>query len=570
MGNMWRGDEGSPLGKSAFQGTPVKMHSLRWNVLCFLLCLLVFVLFSCSKTEKSDHSDDDATPGDDDSFDDDSVADDDSDDGTMRFPDDFLFGAATSGFQVEMGCPTMSSELCADPNSDWYQFVTSPATVNDPLAFVTGYDPAQVGPGQWELYAQDFDLAAADGHAAYRLGLEWSRIFPTSTVGLEGYENLRAVANPAAVDHYHQVFATLRERGLKPLVTLNHYTLPTWIHDGVGCHTDFRHCSPRGWVDKDVTVREIAKYAGFVAHEFGGEVDLWTTLNEPFAVLLPGYLLPSPERSNPPALFMRFREFKTVMAAMIEAHARMVDAVRANDDRDADGDGAAAQVGVVYAMSPAVPKNPDSEMDRRAAENIFYLWNMVFLNAVALGEFDENLNGQTVFRDDLAGRLDFVGLNYYARITVSGLPFSFLPWFSPLLNFNPLTLEFSEVYPRGIYEMSSLIQEKLGVPAYITENNSRSDPQDDAEKEMRYLVEQLSWVWYAIEQGVDIRGYFYWSLIDNLEWNQGPKPYGLYEVDIDDPAKPRTPREIALEYREIVQAHGIPPDLAAQYPVDFY
>jgi len=553
----------------------LKAERQSWLVLYFACSLLLLAFSFCSEAGKTGDDDDDESPVDDDSggaTDDDSTGDNDTNiNDTMKFPEGFLLGAATSGFQVEMGCPTLSPELCNDTRSDWYQFITSPQTVNDPLAFVTGYDPTKVGPGQWELYEQDFDRAAYDlGHDTYRLGLEWSRIFPTSTMEIEGYENLRTVADPAAIEHYHQVFTALRARGLKPFVTLNHYTLPLWIHDGVGCHTDFRHCSPRGWVDKDVTVREIAKYAGFVAREFGGEVDLWTTLNEPLAVMLPGYLFPSPERSNPPALFLRFREFKTVMAAMIEGHARMVDAVRAGDDQDADGDGLTAQVGVVYAMSPVVPKNPEKASDQRAAEHLFYLWNMIFLNAIALGEFDENLDGQTVYREDLAGRLDFVGLNYYARITVEGLPFSIAPWFSPLFDFNPLTMNFNEIYPRGIYEISQLINEQFDVPVYISENNGRSDPEDDWSKEIKYLVENLSWLWYALEQGADIRGYYYWSLIDNLEWNQGPKPYGLYAVDFNDPAKPRTPREIDNVYREIVKAHGIPPDLAARYPVEFY
>ncbi len=544
----------------------MKRNIIGWLLLGAILVFLLFAFSFCG-TKNQSTNDDDAAITDDDT----QNSDDDADDDTMKFPDGFLFGAATSGFQVEMGCPTLSPELCNDPNSDWYQFVTSPVTVNDPLAFVSGDDPAKVGPGEWELYEHDFDLAADNsGHNAFRLGIEWSRIFPTSTVGIEGYENLRAVANQAAVDHYHQVFAALRERGLKPLVTLNHYTLPVWIHDGVGCHQDFRHCSPRGWVDKDTTVREIAKYAGFVAHEFGGEVDLWTTLNEPMAVMMAGYVLPSPQRSNPPALFLHFKEFKIVMAAMIEAHARMVDAIRANDTVDADGDGVAAQVGVVYAMSPAAPKDPASKLDREAAANLFYLWNMVFLNATALGQFDANIDGHPVYRADLAGRMDFIGLNYYTRIVVSGLPFSIDPWFSPLLTFNPLTMNFNDVYPRGIYEMTSLIKERFGLPVYITENNARSDPQDNAVEEMKSLVEHLSWLWYAIEQGVDVRGYFYWALIDNFEWNQGPKPYGLYAVDVNNPDKPRTAREIVALYREITQAHGIPPDLAAQYPVDFH
>jgi beta-glucosidase/6-phospho-beta-glucosidase/beta-galactosidase len=486
----------------------------------------------------------------------------------MIFPPGFLLGAATAGFQVEMGCPTLPHAECVDPNSDWYQFVTSPAIAKDRLAFVSGEDPAVVCPGQWELYASDFDLAAGDGHNAVRMGIEWSRIFPRSTGGIEGYEALRAAADAKALAHYHDVFAALKARGLTPLVTLNHYTLPTWIHDGVGCHRHPRRCAPRGWLDREVTVREIAKYAGFIAREYGGEVDLWATLNEPFAVVLPGYLLPSYARSNPPALLLRSRDAKAVLAAMIEGHARMADAVRENDRADADGDGVAQRVGLVYAMSPVAPKDPAREADRTAAANLFYLWNAVFLNAVTKGDFDGDLTGRPAYRADLAGRLDYVGLNYYTRVTVEGLPFAVLPGLSPLFTANPASISTQEVYPRGIYEMAAWVRDHLGLPVIVTENNSRYDPHDDDATEQRYLVEHLTWLWRAIRDGVDVRGYFYWALIDNYEWNQGPAGTGLYEVGPYDPAKTRHPRGVAAVYRSIAIAHGVPADLAAKYPVD--
>jgi beta-galactosidase len=537
---------------------------------CLIVAFLLLVPF-CAAKENSEGETGDAPLGDDTSDDDSSIDDDDTQsDGTLRFPDGFLFGTATAGFQIEMGCPTLPIEECADVNSDWYRYSVSPETKHDLLTFLSGQDPAVAGPGFWELYDGDLDLAARDlANNAFRMGIEWSRIFPASTVGLETHEELLAVADMDAVEHYRAIFEALRSKGLTPFVTINHYTLPAWIHDGPGCHEDFRNCSPRGWVDKDVTVREIAKYAGFIAKEFGEYVDLWSTENEPLAVILPGYMLQTPERTNPPALLLHMDEFKTVMAAMIEGHARMVDAVRANDDSDADGDGFNAHAGIVYAMSPVVPKDPDSALDAQAAEDTFYLWNLAFLNAVALGEFDENLDGVATNREDLAGRLDFIGLNYYARITVEGLPFSFFPSASPLLTFNPLSLDISEVYPRGIYEMTLYIKEHFGVPVYISENNSRSDPRDDLEKEKRYMVEHLSWLWYAIGRGVDVRGYFYWSLIDNIEWNKGFKDYGLFRVDTEDPLKERSPRETAGQYREISQARGVTPALAARYPVAF-
>jgi hypothetical protein len=117
----------------------------------------------------------------------------------IAFPERFLFGAATAGFQVDMGCPTLPAQECEDPNSDWYQFVTSQEMIDDPTTNLAGHHP-RLGPGQWELYESDFDLAASElRNGAHRLGIEWSRVFPTATDGIEGYEALRAAASARAL-----------------------------------------------------------------------------------------------------------------------------------------------------------------------------------------------------------------------------------------------------------------------------------------------------------------------------------------------------------------------------------
>ena len=493
-----------------------------------------------------------------------------TDDSTsLTFPSGFLFGTATAGFQVDMGCPTLPSEECDDPNSDWYRYTTSPRTVLSPLTHLSGQDPAVVGPGHWELYETDFDLAAGElFNNALRMSIEWSRIFPRSTEGVEGQEGLRAIANQQAIAHYHAVFDALHERGLRALVTLNHYSLPSWIHDGAGCHPSLSRCSDRGWADPTRIVREIAKYAGFVAEEFGDSVDLWTTLNEPMAQLVPAFLLPQASRSNPPALFLAQQAFKQAFLAMIEAHARMVDAVREHDTADADGDGIAAEIGIVYDVYPVFPVNPERELDRRAAENVDYLWNMAFLNAVTTGEFDPELDGTAVYREDLDNRMDFLGLNYYGKIVVEGIPVPIMAVVSPLTTFNPITIQIDVLYPEGIYEVPSMLQERFGLPVYITENHGYSLVNGDLDSEKRYLVENLSRVSLAIRHGADIRGYFYWTLMDNFEWNHGMDwTCGLYAVDPHDPHKERVPRETVDIYGRISRAGAVPPDLAALYPI---
>lgn len=487
-------------------------------------------------------------------------------DGDGSFPKGFLFGTAVAGFQADMGCPTLPSSECEDPNSDWYQFVTSPVTLGDPQTYLSGDSPS-AGPGQWELYEKDFELARNElvGNAA-RLSLEWSRVFPTATDAADGYDALRSLASPRALDHYHAVFSALRARNMTPLVTLNHYSLPLWIHDGAACHQNPDTCSPKGWVDKDRTVREIAKYAGFAAREFGAEVDLWATLNEPFAVLLPGYLLPSPDRTNPPALLLRLADLTTVFAGLVEAHARMYDAVKAADTFDADGDGSPAAVGVVYAMAPVRPKDASRPLDVQAADNVFYLWNMAYLNAVVKGEMDSDFDGRAEPRPDLAGRMDYLGVNYYTRVTVEGTPAPVLEEFSPLTTFNPLSLQVWEDYPRGIYEMVLKARE-MGLPAIVTENGA-PDPDDDGTAPS-YLVRHLAWLQRAIEEGADVRGYFYWTFMDNYEWNHGMNVrMGLYGVDKDDPTKTRRPRQAVAAYRAIAQAGRIPEDLAERYPAE--
>ena len=176
----------------------------------------------------------------------------------LAFPPGFLFGTSVAGFQVDMGCPTLGA-ACDDPNSDWYVFVTNLDLVADASTYQVGQPPS-VGPGMWELYEQDFDRAQNElAINGLRLSIEWSRIFPTETDNADGYEALAALADADNVAHYHAMFQALRARGLEPLVTLNHYALPTWIHDTVGCHQDLANCSPRGWVDSERTVRPRAR-----------------------------------------------------------------------------------------------------------------------------------------------------------------------------------------------------------------------------------------------------------------------------------------------------------------------
>jgi beta-galactosidase len=481
------------------------------------------------------------------------------------FPPSFLFGAAIAGFQVEAGCPTVAPADCEDRNSDWYQWVSSPTELNDLASSIT-FEPIKNAPGFWELYDGDFANAEKDMQLqSVRLSIEWSRIFPTATDGLVG-DALSAVADKKALAGYHAQFASLKKHNMKPLVTLHHYTLPLWIHDGVACHKNIDTCTKRGWLDKTRILSEMAKYAGFVAKEFGSEVDLWATENEPFAVVLPGYLLPTADRVNPPGLTLKIKEAKEVMVNMIEAHARMYDAVKANDVTDADGDGAASSVGLVYAFPSVKAKDANNRLDAKAAENLFYLYNTAFLDGVIKGLVDADLNGMPdgAARADLVGRMDYLGINYYTRITVSGTSAPVFPSLSSLSTFDITDLTLWEDYPKGMYDVMVHVKNRYAIPMYITETGS--DGATEPEKVASWMSRHLTWTKRALRDGVDVRGFYVWTLMDNYEWNHGMNlRFGLYETQ-PGLAKTRKARSAVKVYSDIIKARDVTPTLLEQYP----
>jgi beta-glucosidase/6-phospho-beta-glucosidase/beta-galactosidase len=469
------------------------------------------------------------------------------------FPTDFAFGTAIAGFQVDMGCPTIDASRCEDRHSDWYAWITSPFVKYDPLEFMSR-EPPTAGPGFYELYDQDIGRAHDElRNDAMRLSIEWSRVFPQPTFGVDG-EALRALADPDALAYYHAQLGALRARGMKPFVTINHYTLPDWIHDAVGCNLDFDGCTKRGWADGATIVPEIAKYAGFVAEEFGGEVDDWATLNEPFtAVIIPSFIMPSPDRSNPPGVHFHVDAAKSAMIAMIEAHARMYDAVHAADQSDADGDGVNAKVGIVYNMQAVAPLT-DDDADARVAGDARYFMNEMFLDGAARGDLDRNWDGNVEHRDDLAKRIDFIGINYYALLYAQAIPIQVpgLDRISPKLTFNFATPKTDFHYPAGIAEVLHEAS-RYGVPLVVSETGV-----DDGAGayDAAWVKGTLGYVKKAMNEGVDVRGYFYWSLMDNYEWNHGTHmKFGLYAVDARD--KHRTARDGVRAYGQIAGSRKV-------------
>jgi beta-glucosidase/6-phospho-beta-glucosidase/beta-galactosidase len=467
------------------------------------------------------------------------------------FPENFQWGTATAGFQVDMGCPTWSAERCEDRASDWYQWVTDESIIATNSLFVTG-EPVSAGPGMWELFESDVAQMELDGMSAYRLSLEWSRLFPDGAAEqAQSVNELGGYADQEAVARYHEFFTALAQANIEPLVTLNHYTLPLWVHDGVACHEDPEGCVASGWVDAERITRLIGLYAGYAGQEFGSEVDQWATLNEPFATTLSGYAFPGPDRSAPPGLSLDIPKVVLVMHNQILGHGEMFYALKANDQTDASGDGVAVSVGIVMNMMAILPRDASVAADVRAADHMDYLYHRLYLDALTAGAWDADLDGVVdSTKLELANTLDFIGVNYYNRVEVTGFPF---PLYDdiPVFDFYP---EFSwDPYPEGLAQVLDSAWE-YGLPLYVTENGTPYV----VERGSEVLEGHLRAVESSLEAGVDVRGYYYWSYVDNYEWNHGfDLRFGLYELDPS--TKERIPRAVRDTYAAIIERGRVEP-----------
>ncbi|HVO30082.1 MAG TPA: glycoside hydrolase family 1 protein, partial [bacterium] len=396
----------------------------------------------------------------------------------IAFPAGFLWGSANAPYQCEGG----------NYNDDWWAWEHLPGKI-------ANGDTAGNATDFYDLYDTDFAIAQSDGHNAFRFGIEWSRIEPQ--VG---------VWDTAEIAHYHAVITAARARGLTPVVTLEHWTLPLWADD------------PRnppdpqvGWLSTAVQ-NEFVTFAGKMAQEYGADVDDWITFNEPMVTTVAAL-----EGQFPPDLQGDLGRATKYALGMIAAHAKAYEAIHTSDTVDADNDGVAAKVGIAQHIVAFAPKNPNDPLDQAATTRIDHIFNRQFLDAVVNGQLDTSLTGSFVSHPELANHLDFVGLNYYRRyLIVHGLPEPILglPEDDPNTPHNDLGWS---IYPRGMYE-SAMEVGSYGLPVLVTENGI-ADGKDA--KRAGYIVDHLVYLKKAMDNGVQVTGYLHWSLTDNFEWAEG-------------------------------------------------
>ena len=388
----------------------------------------------------------------------------------LRFPAGFLWGAATSAHQVEGG----------NRLNDWWRFEQQPGAIK-------GGRGSGEACRHWELFDQDFARAAADGHNAHRLSLEWSRIEPSP-----------GQFDAGAVAHYHAVLHSLHTHGLTPVVTLHHFTNPLWIADGGGWEA-------RGTVDR------FEAFVRFCAREFGGQVDWWCTVNEPEVFAFRGWsegIWPPAVRDNSRAL--------AVIANQLEAHGRAYRVLHAEDRQDADGDGVGCQVGFAKHRVQLQPLRAWHPLDRLQAFLEDRVFNRATEECVLEGRIDLSIPGARGVKRthaELKGALDWYGLNYYTRWMVRSLASD--PHVArPGSRRNDLDWE---IWPGGL-EDALVAAWRIGKPVLITENGVA-----DASDKLRpaALLAFIEATHAAIERGVDVRGYLHCSLMDNFEWADG-------------------------------------------------
>ncbi|MQA07709.1 MAG: beta-glucosidase [Pseudonocardiaceae bacterium] len=452
----------------------------------------------------------------------------------LPFPPGFVWGAATAAFQIE-GATTVDGRT----PSIWDTFCRLPGAV-------TNGDTGEPGADHYRRMAEDVRLMTDLGLRAYRFSIAWPRVRPDG-----------GAPNPAGMDFYQRLVDTLLRHDITPCATLYHWDLPQVLEDR------------GGWVNRDTAYR-FAEYAETVLQRLGDRVPHWTTLNEPWCSAFLGYARGrhAPGRTEPEA---------AVAAAhhLLLAHGLGTAVIRRHAPH--------ASAGVTLNLFPVHAADPGDPGDLDTARKVDGLQNRMFLAPVLLGSYPDDVLtdlapfglAEHVRPDDLgtiSAPLDMLGVNYYRDLHVSsrpdersgppsewvgaehvsfpsrGLPRTDVDWEVTSEGLTELLVSLHEKYPR--------------IPLYITENGAaypdRAGPDGivhDVDR-IGFLDAHLRAAHAAIERDVDLRGYFYWSLLDNFEWAEGyAKRFGLVHVDFA--SQRRTPKQSALWYSGVIAGNGL-------------
>jgi beta-glucosidase len=431
----------------------------------------------------------------------------------LKFPKGFLWGSATSSYQIEGG----------NKNNQWYVWEMEGGHIKDGSVCGKADD-------FYHLYEKDLDLAKELGHQVFRFSVEWSRIEPR-----------KGEWNPKEVEHYRDVLKAIRKRGIEPFITLHHTTNPIWME------------KEDAWVNPS-SVDYFKRYTEYIAHELGDLVDLWGPINEPTAYASNSYML-----GTSPPCESDLSKYQSVLKNMLLGHAQAYHVI--HDLLGKNRSKSAPKVGTVKDTEYFQAYNEKSAKDKNEAGFLHQFYNVSFLDALKTGQISAPI-GSGELDPLLKGAWDFVGFNYYSRILVRSGAREVLQGDKPLTrkdSFGTTDMGY-EIYPEGIYHMLKWLK-TYNLPIFITENGV--SVKDDKRRAMS-IVLHLEQVQRAIKEGANVQAYFYWSLLDNFEWNSGfSKRFGLLEVDYQ--TMKRTPRPSAYVYRDIIKDNGIAVEMLKKY-----
>lgn len=441
----------------------------------------------------------------------------------MSFPDDFLWGAATSSYQIEGAALEDGRGECI-----WTRFSHTPGnTFNG--------DTGDVACDHYHRYRQDVALMASLGLQAYRFSISWPRVIPQGT----------GATNPAGLDFYDRLVDELLAHGIQPFITLYHWDLPQALQDR------------GGWENPD-SIAWFVDYAALMAQRLGDRVRHWITHNEPWVVAFIGHYFGrhAPGKRD---LIAAYR----VAHHILLSHGAAVPAIR----QLAPG----VQAGITLDLVDIQPAS-DSPDDIAAAHREDGFKNRWFLDAIFKGRYPNDIVshlGGTLEGLDLAAiqraavPIDFLGVNYYSRNVITASPHGLFNSQTVPMDGKPHTAMGWEVYPEGLRNVLVRVTREYAPPAiYVTENGAAYDdplPADGVVEDplrQAYLAAHCQACAEAIAQGAPLRGYFAWSLMDNFEWAEGYRMrFGLVYVDFA--TLERIPKRSALFYRDWIAAQRV-------------
>jgi beta-glucosidase len=445
----------------------------------------------------------------------------------IRFPKGFIWGAATASYQIE-GAWNEDGK----GQNIWDRISHLPGIIKNG-------DTGDVACDHYHRYKEDVQIMKKMGLNAYRFSVSWARIFPTG----------RGEINQKGVEFYDNLINELNANGIEPVITLYHWDLPIGLQKF------------GGWENREEIIDAFVEYASFLFDHYGDRVKKWITFNEPMIFCLVFYSMGAYGGKRDPG-----RGFKASVNVNA-AHAKAIQAYR--NCKHSDG-----QIGITLNLSSVYPKT-DSQLDLMAVAVVDGVTNRWWLEPVLKGEYPHTLKDRfdiNIPKEDLSllkeNPIDFLGINNYSCFRVGAESTE------DLMNIKALLMkgekiegvEYSEmgweVYPEGLYDLLTLIDKEYDHPLiYITENgmackdNKIIDNIVQDDDRLSYLKRYFEAAHRAISAGVNLKGYFVWSLMDNFEWNEGySKRFGLIRINYE--TQERIWKKSAHWYMNVISENG--------------